>query len=71
MFARRRFRKTGMVAITLAPWLAFGTLSHAEAIGVASVIDGDMIEIHGQRTRLHGIAAPESRQTCLDDAGQS
>lgn len=32
--------------------------------GVASVIDGDTLEIHGKRIRLHGIDAPESRQIC-------
>ena len=34
--------------------------------GVATVIDGDTLEIHGQRIRLHGIDAPESGQTCKD-----
>ncbi len=33
--------------------------------GTASVIDGDTIEIHGNRIRLHAIDAIESRQKCL------
>lgn len=40
-----------------------------EIIGVASVIDGDTIEIHGQRIRLHGIDAPEGGQVCLEHTG--
>ena len=39
--------------------------------GRASVIDGDTIEIRGERIRLFGIDAPESGQTCLDAKGQS
>ena len=48
--------------LTLLPALAF-----AEITGTASVIDGDTIEIHGQRIQLFGIDAPESAQTCLRD----
>ncbi len=39
----------------------------ADVAGTASVIDGDTIEVHGQRIRLHGIDAPESRQLCRLD----
>ncbi|WP_449288651.1 thermonuclease family protein [Mesorhizobium cantuariense] len=38
-------------------------------VGIASVIDGDTIEIHGQRIRFNGIDAPESKQYCDDAKG--
>ncbi|ESZ56511.1 nuclease [Mesorhizobium sp. L103C131B0] len=37
--------------------------------GVASIIDGDTIEVHGQRIRFNGIDAPESKQYCDDAKG--
>lgn len=32
--------------------------------GAATVIDGDTIDLNGTRIRLHGIDAPEARQSC-------
>lgn len=34
--------------------------------GVASVTDGDTIEIHGQAIRIHGVDAPERGKRCGD-----
>lgn len=39
-------------------------------VGRASVVDGDTIEIRGQRIRLAGMDAFESRQLCLDVSGK-
>jgi len=39
--------------------------------GTASVIDGDTIEIHGQRIRLSAIDAIESRQRCTLPDGRA
>lgn len=38
--------------------------AQSTVVGVASVIDGDTLEIHGRRIRLFGIDAPESSQLC-------
>jgi len=38
--------------------------------GHVIVIDGDTLEVHGQRIRLHGIDAPESGQQCKDVNGR-
>ncbi len=55
-----------MRALTIALCL-LATPALADVAGTASVIDGDTIEVHGQRIRLHGIDAPESRQLCRLD----
>jgi endonuclease YncB( thermonuclease family) len=39
----------------------------ADVSSTTTVIDGDTIEVHGQRIRLHWIDAPESRQLCRRD----
>lgn len=41
----------------------------SDIVGRASVIDGDTIDIGGQRIRFNGIDAPESRQSCDDNRG--
>jgi endonuclease YncB( thermonuclease family) len=40
------------------------TKARADVTGVASVIDGDTLEIGGERIRLEGIDEPEKKQAC-------
>lgn len=51
-------------ALLLLLCLSSPALAGEQFGGVASVIDGDTIDIHGVRIRLYGIDAPESGQTC-------
>src|SRR5271165_1353864 len=50
--------------------IAVGAAAKDRIVGVASVIDGDTIEIHGQRLRLFGIDAPEASQLCVRHSGE-
>ncbi len=40
------------------------TFVRADVIGEAHVIDGDTLQVAGERVRLQGIDAPETRQSC-------
>ncbi len=57
-----------LVAFALALLFLPPPLAWADITGQPRVIDGDTIEVAGQRIRLHGIDAPESRQLCRRDA---
>ncbi len=51
------------VLLTLAALSAHSALAGG-VTGPAIVKDGDSLKINGQRIRIHGIDAPEAKQTC-------
>jgi endonuclease YncB( thermonuclease family) len=48
------------IGLSLVLSIASGAVAQERITGVASVIDGDTIEIHGQRIRLFGIDAQKA-----------
>lgn len=56
--------RLAFVICCVASAICFALPVHAQISGPASVTDGDTLRIGSQKIRLHGIDAPESRQTC-------
>ncbi len=54
---RVAIRVFGLLALVALP-------AHADVVGKATVIDGNTLEVAGERVRLYGIDAPELDQTC-------
>ena len=40
------------------------------SVGPATVVDGDTLDVGGTRVRLHGVDAPESGQSCVDQGAR-
>lgn len=59
----------GVIVAALVCLLTSPTLAAEPIVGIASVIDGDTIEIHGERIRFLDMDAPETRQLCQSAAG--
>ena len=48
----------------------FAPTAFADITGKPRIVDGDTIEMAGQRIRIHGIDAPEAKQNCRDLKGE-
>ena len=65
-----RSRLTPWTMIMLVFYLCGSAPAAASFIDRVSVIDGDTLELRGQRIRLHGVDAPESPQLCTREGAQ-
>ena len=58
------------IATVALAWLWPVTMALADVVGQPRIIDGDSLEISGERIRLHGIDAPEANQECSKKNGK-
>ena len=61
--------RAAVLALALATAMCFPAAGKPVITGVATVIDGDTIDVSGTRIRLHGIDAPEGGQLCARTNG--
>jgi endonuclease YncB( thermonuclease family) len=72
---------SAVAAIVVVVWLQWNSAERTatavaastavgDIVGRASVIDGDTIDIHGERIRILDIDAPESGQSCTKPGGE-
>ena len=50
--------------------LTLSSPAHADITGTPRIVDGDTIHIANTKIRLHGIDAPEMKQTCHTSEGK-
>ncbi|MBO0345255.1 thermonuclease family protein [Roseibium limicola] len=61
--------RLGIAALLSPALLTPGLFADASAANALRIIDGDTLELHGEKIRLDGIDAPEHAQTCISSAG--
>ena len=67
----RQLQFCGIALLGLNILWAAPAFSQSALIGRASTIDGDTIDIRGERVRLNGVDAPETAQRCKNEKGKA
>lgn len=53
-----------LLLVSILVLLSASSVVAADLVGQASIVDGDTLDIHGERIRLWGVDAPETTQLC-------
>ena len=60
-----------MLAVAILVVFIVSPAHAADLTGTPRIVDGDTLHLNGTKIRLHGIDAPESKQSCTDQHGAS